>query len=350
LEGLRREIRWWASRLGGRRVLDTLYVGGGTPSILPPEILEECFSILDGAFERPDFCEATVEANPGTLTESLLDRLEAHRVNRISLGVQSLDEGELRLLGRIHDGATAWASAEAVRRRGIKLNCDLMFALPSQGLRSWARTLEGVLALEPDHISTYQLTVEPGTEFDRADPELPEGYPFYRYAQWRLRRAGFLQYEIAAFARVGVSDSGGFPRARVCRHNLAYWEGREVLGVGPAAWGFLAGVRYGNRRTLADWAGRLAEGRGPVGGIDRLGDSARAREMAILATRTCFGLRPAVQSRRHGGDGLRRLLSRLGAFPPDWVEFAPGSVRLSPRGMRMANQVWTEMVRSVEEG
>ncbi len=213
------------------RPLESIFIGGGTPSLFSPAAIG---ALLDGVAARlalADDIEITLEANPGTAEAARFAGYRAAGVNRLSLGIQSFDDRRLAALGRIHDAAQARAAVAMARRAGFdNLNLDLMFGLPDQDRAGALADLEQALALAPDHLSWYQLTLEPGTPFHRQPPPLPDDEQLWAIQQAgleRLARAGFLRYEISAFAL----------EERRCRHNLNYWRFGDYLGIGAGAHG-----------------------------------------------------------------------------------------------------------------
>ena len=210
---------------------DTFYLGGGTPSLLPAELLHP---IILAARPRPG-AEISLEANPGTLDSAALLALRRMGINRLSLGVQSARADELSLLGRLHDFPAVTDAVRWARTAGFdNINLDLIYGLPAQKTEHWQQTLDAALALSPEHLSLYALTIEPGTPLARQldQGQLPAPDPdhaadLYEIARDQLAAAGYQQYEISNWARPG----------RQCRHNLAYWRNAPYLGVGAGAWG-----------------------------------------------------------------------------------------------------------------
>ncbi|HJP99654.1 MAG TPA: radical SAM family heme chaperone HemW [Rhodanobacteraceae bacterium] len=236
-----------------RRPLESIFFGGGTPSLMPPDAIA---AILDGVAKRlplPGNCEVTLETNPGTVEHGRFDGYRNAGVNRISFGVQSFDDGKLRALGRIHSAAEAETAVKLAQDAGFdNINLDLMYALPDQQMEEALADVERAIALDPAHISHYQLTLEPGTPFARRPPTLPghdAAWDMQEACEKGLADAGYAQYEVSAYARPG----------RRCRHNVNYWEFGDYLGIGAGAHGKITGP------GIQDEAERLRD----AGGIAR---------------------------------------------------------------------------------
>lgn len=216
-----------------RRPLSSLYLGGGTPSLLPGATLHR---LLEGVRARTDLesgVEITLEANPGTLDQRRLDAYRRAGVNRLSIGAQTLSSAHLSALGRIHGPEEVRRTLRMARDSGFqRINLDMMFALPGQDLVGAAEDLQALLDLEPDHLSYYQLTLEPNTWFHTHPPIVPDAdlaAEMAEQGQSQLVRAGYGQYEVSAFAKAG----------QACRHNLNYWRFGDYLGIGAGAHGKL---------------------------------------------------------------------------------------------------------------
>ena len=211
----------------GRRIC-SVFIGGGTPSLLSTGALETLLSDLRALLPLEADCEITLEANPGTGEAARFKAYRAAGVNRLSLGIQSLNDGQLQRLGRIHDSAQAIRAIEAARHAFDNFNLDLMYGLPQQSLADAQRDVERALSFEPPHLSLYQLTLEPNTVFAKHPPSLPDEDTLGAMSEWieaRTAAAGFDHYEVSAYARPG----------RRCRHNVNYWEFGDYLGVGAGA-------------------------------------------------------------------------------------------------------------------
>ena len=302
--------------------LRTIYIGGGTPSVLTLAQWRKLAGIICANFDLSEVSEATCEANPNSLTPELVYFLKENNFTRISLGVQSLNDGELMILGRVHNSRQAVRAMELVKSSGLRLSCDLIFAVPGQNLRSWAESLRCVMTYA-GHISTYQLTLEPDTplaKFYNNEDLNTAGYKFYRYAQYFLPRKGWRQYEISSFAQDGQE----------CRHNIAYWNQENVIALGPSAVSYIDGVRLANPATLEEYLAGGGQER------EELSSHDRAVELAILSLRTKYGIKRK--------DLLPELENVIESMPPDLFVIDSEHIALTQKGMRLGNAIWSEML------
>lgn len=334
LDLLEKELAWWCVRIGKITPV-TCYIGGGTPTVLSAAQWTKLSGLLERFFDFSVCVEMTVEANPGSLKAEHLLIWRDWRITRVSLGVQSFDEAELSLLGRLHTPGQAYCAISASLVSGFSVSADFMFGLPHQTTRNWARTLKEAVRSGIGHISLYQLSLEPGTPWADMDrSRLPDGSEQYRWAQWYLPRRGFHQYEIANFARKSLES----------KHNLNYWNEGEYLGVGPGASGYLGGWRYKNTESLATYAAKLEAGVIPVIEGERLAPGRRVREAAVLALRTEEGINSERYEKEYGAAPLTEIIKILREMPPGLVEITEERVALTPKGMRVANRIWVELI------
>ncbi|NMJ41177.1 coproporphyrinogen III oxidase [Roseomonas sp. JC162] len=297
---LRRELAHEAARVG-RRPLASIFFGGGTPSLMSPDtaaaLIEDARRLFDPA---PDM-EVTLEANPTSVETSRLAAFRDAGVNRASLGVQSLDEAALRFLGRRHDVGQAIAALEAARAIFPRLSFDLIYARPGQAEAAWRAELRQALALAADHLSLYQLTIEPGTQFatlhGRGDFALPEGDDaarLYFATAEEAARFGLRSYEVSNYAKPGAES----------RHNLAYWRYGDYLGIGAGAHQrvLLEGRMIATRRHRApeEWAARVERGGHAAVEEEALAPADRAREALLMGLRLAEGIDPARIEARSG--------------------------------------------------
>ncbi len=269
-------------------VLTTLYLGGGTPSRLGAEGIERLFATLHQHIRLDAQAEVTLEANPEDVSAAAVAAWRRAGVNRVSLGVQSFNDRVLSWMHRVHDAGAALRAVETLRAGGIDaLSLDLIFAAPDMLERDWSDDITRLLALAPDHISLYGLTIEPHTplgrwrargEVEEAPEEVYENQ--FLESNERLRAAGFEHYEVSNFERP----------VRRARHNSAYWQNVPYLGIGPSAHGFDGSERRWNQAALASWESALSAGVDPVEGAETLTSQNREAEMVYLGLRTIDGL------------------------------------------------------------
>lgn len=259
VSALCREVNWIGRAAGRRLKFDTVYFGGGTPSLLSIEQLAQILQTISAVFHVQDSAEITLEANPGGLDAAYLAAIRRLGVTRLSLGAQSAHAGELALLGRRHDWAEVAVAVQAARSAGFSnVNIDLIYGVPGQTLATWRETLAQAVALAPEHMSLYGLGIEPGTPLYRRvatgklvalDDDLAAD--MYDYATGYLAEEGFDQYEISNWARPGY----------VCQHNLQYWRRLPYLGVGAGGYGFVEPVRYGTVDRPAEYVRLMSDPR-----------------------------------------------------------------------------------------
>lgn len=268
--------------------IDTLYLGGGTPSRLGGDGVARVLDLVRAHARLAPGAEVTIEANPEDVSADAARTWRAAGVNRLSLGVQSFDDRVLSWMHRVHDARAIGRAVDAVREAGIaNLSIDLIFALPESLGRDWERDVSLALALEPDHLSLYGLTIEPHTPLGRwrtrgAVAEAPdERYEReFLYARETLGAAGLEHYEVSNYARPGFES----------RHNSAYWSGVAYDALGPSAHGFDGDERWWNVSAYAEWRTKAMSGVLPEGGRERLDEEAREAERVYLGLRTRRGL------------------------------------------------------------
>jgi oxygen-independent coproporphyrinogen-3 oxidase len=321
--------------------LRSVYFGGGTPGLWRPDQLAR---VLDGA--RAAFgstpAEVTVEANPGEVTVEHLRALRQAGVDRLSLGVQSFDDGLLVRIGRNHDGRAPAGAVSAARAAGFeRLSCDLMYGLPGQSLEDWKRAVEAVLALAPDHVSAYALTIERGTPFgalDRAGrlprPEDELVSEMFVWGRQALAAAGFEHYEVSSYARPGQRAV----------HNGLYWSGGAYLGLGASAASFRPltdgrAWRFTNARATDSYLARAA--RAPAQVELRLSPDLE-NEALWLGLRTRDGVDRVAHAQRHGADPLaagQRAAAARRCVDAGWLEITAERLRLTDGGFLFADEV-----------
>ncbi len=297
---LRRELAWEAERLG-RRPLASIFFGGGTPSLMAPETVADLIADAASFFPPLPDVEITLEANPTSVEAGRFRGYRQAGVNRVSLGVQSLDPGDLARLGRQHSVAQAMTALDLAREIFPRLSFDLIYARPGQTMPAWRAELRAALGRAADHLSLYQLTIEPGTAYEalhrRGEIVLPDddtAAELYDATAEEAARFGLLPYEVSNYAAPGAES----------RHNLAYWRYRDYAGIGPGAHGrvtvgdtLLATRRH---RAPEPWAERVeAQGHGTTH-EDPVTPEERAREMLLMGLRLTEGIDPARFAARTG--------------------------------------------------
>lgn len=303
LKALSAEI---AAAEAGPLAFDTVYFGGGTPSILDPVEVEGIIDQLNSRFRLAGPVEVTLEANPGTVDSEKLKGFRSAGVNRINIGVQSFREENLRRLGRIHSAGQARDAVAAARRAGFEdVGLDLIYGLPGQTMGAWTMDIENALAYDPEHLACYMLSVEPGTalaedeRLGRFRPAAEEDTAeLFLATSERLARRGYRHYEISNFAR-GAASGGD---ARVSRHNSKYWAYAPYLGFGPAAHSFQPPRRFWNHRDVRRYIAELQAGRRPPGGEESLSVDQQMLEVVMLGLRTSAGIDRADFKARFGRD------------------------------------------------
>jgi len=269
------------------RPLHSIYIGGGTPTLLSPEQLTQLWHDVIAPFPRLPEVEITLEANPGTLTEEKLAVIAALPITRVSLGVQSFAADTLRILGRIHSPEEAESSVHALRAAGIRqVNMDLMYGLPEQTVAEWEATLRRAISLQPDHLSCYALILEEDTPLfrkiqagDYALPGEETVIAMLATTERLLTAAGLMPYEVSNAALPGAHS----------RHNLGYWLGRDYLGLGAAASSTVAGVRWRNIAEVSTYTTRCQEALPVVAYSERLSAPERLLERVMLGLRLYNG-------------------------------------------------------------
>lgn len=343
LPALEREIRL-AGASDGRPHVDTIFFGGGTPSLLPAAELAGLVSALCEAFDVAPDAEITVEMNPGTLTPAKLDVYREAGVTRASVGVQSFDDDELRSIGRVHDAEEARAAVRMLRAAGFdNVSLDLIAGLPHQSREVWRHNLDEALALEPDHLSLYLLELHPGTRLARdveagriARPDDDVAAEMYFAMVDRLAAAGFEHYEISNFARGGRRRS---------RHNEKYWTDAPYYGFGVSAHAYLDGERRANVRQIAAYAEAVERDGTGVAERTPIGAGERAAEAAFLGLRRLEGIDVAAFAERHGVELLEAYREGLEQFfDVGLVEVVDGRLRLTRSGLVLSNEVFQAFV------
>lgn len=326
------------NNLDAPRPVDTIFIGGGTPTHLGPKDLIRLLTLIRYWFPLSTGGEFSVEANPADLDQRRIQVLADQGVNRISLGVQAFDDRSLELLERDHRQADVERVWDLLRRYFENVSLDLIFGVPEQSLQTWQQTLQSAAALQPTHVSTYGLTYEKGTRFwtRRLKGELQSvgddlERDMYALSMDTWAKAGLEQYEISSFAQPGFR----------CRHNQIYWTGQGYWACGPGAVRYFNGRREANHRSVMTWMQRLKQGQSPTAESEDLSPEAQARELIVLGLRRREGIN-AAEFQAQTGFELRSL--EPGAWKKHlmtgFLEETPtGNIRLTRAGLFVADSV-----------
>jgi len=345
-KALLRELDTGASQTPGRTVT-SIFFGGGTPSLMDPATTAALIERVGRNWRVADDVEITLEANPGTVDAERFADIRAAGVNRLSMGLQSLDDAQLTFLGRRHDAAQGVKAVELARRIFPRISFDLIYARPGQGLEQWRRELEAAIAMAADHLSLYQLTIEPGTAFHPMAargafvmPDDDHAAALFELTQEVTEAAGLPAYEISNHAAPGAE----------CRHNLLYWRGDDFLGIGPGAHGRLtdeAGVTRAHRRHRAPeiWRNRVEQqGEGTEESV-ALAREERALELVMMGLRLTEGLSATGFRQRAGQEltsalrpeGLREMLDQY------FLNWNNEFLQTTPKGRLLLNSILQEL-------
>jgi oxygen-independent coproporphyrinogen-3 oxidase len=319
-------------------VLKTVYIGGGTPTTAPTLSLIRLLKTIRDMFRMAPDAELTIEANPGTVTTEMLTALCESGINRLSMGIQSFNDKELTLLGRIHDSSEALTSIAAARQAGIaNLSLDLIYGIPGQTLQSWAHSLSTAMEVSPEHISAYELTPEKGTplhelitagKLEKPDEETILG--MYSHAIDRFGEAGYEHYEISNFSKPG------FP----CRHNLNYWNRGQYLGIGAGAHSFIGDRRIRNTGNIRTYMELVSQGNLPEAEVLEISCVDAIKEIIFLGLRKTEGL--DIRGFREDLD--IDLLKSSGRLILEGLLISDGNhLMLTRKGIVLSNTVITQL-------
>lgn len=345
VEALCKEIKNY-KELTKEYALATIYFGGGTPSVLEVSLLEQLLAVIRQTFDAGMTEEITIEVNPGTVSPEKLKKYRELGINRLSIGVQSAKEEELKLLGRIHSFEEAKQTVLWAREAGFEnISMDLISALPGQSLTDYKENVEAILALHPEHISSYSLIVEEGTPFyeqyaegREREGDLPDeetDRAMYAYTKERLAEAGLERYEISNYAKPGYES----------KHNSSYWTGVEYLGVGLGASSLFTNARYHNETDLTAYMEEVEAGQDVRREIERLVLEEQMEEFMILGLRRMCGISRAEFQKRFGRPLETVYGSALHKLKKQGLLVAEGdAVALTELGIDVSNQVFMEFI------
>ncbi len=335
LRALEREVELWSERLQADGL--TLYFGGGTPSLTPPSAVARLIRRIDGAFPPRGDRELTLEANPEDVTATSLSAWCDAGINRISLGIQSFHDDELRPLGRAHGREGALRALELISGTELRLSLDLIAGLPGQTRERFDQSLDLALGSGAGHLSIYLLDLEERSALDRrvrqglvALPDEDEVVEMWLSARQRCQEAGIEPYEVSNYARPGEQS----------RHNRSYWDRTPYLGLGLGAHSFFGSTRLANPTVIGEYIVRLEEGRDPTVFEETIGSEEERHERLLLGLRQTRGMETSELVRLAGKGGIewkRRGLSE------GWLEERQGSIAFTPRGFLLSNDLLSEL-------
>jgi len=336
MDALLAEIEMYRGRFAG---FDTVYFGGGTPSVLNPEHLRTILGTLRENFSLSSDTERTVETNPADLNLPVLEAMLDMGINRLNIGIQSFDQKVLDVLGRRHSAEQADVAIEDARRAGFgNVGLDLIYGVPGQEVASWLDTLNRALSFGPEHLSCYQLTVEEGTPLGRRYargefivPEEELQYQFFMKTSEVLEEAGYVHYEVSNYAR-GMSFAS--------RHNQKYWDHSPYLGLGPSAHSFQDNQRWWNQRSVEAYVSAIRSGDLPIEGKEVLSAEQLQLEALYLGLRTKKGIHLKEYARRYQRDLLQEKRRLLMALQEDGlISIKNGHLSPTHSGLAMADSL-----------
>ena len=341
VKALCREIGAYGSQLGTEYTVDTVFLGGGTPSILPSYLTKSILSAVFDAFDVSTDAEVSMECNPATLTEEKLGVYQEAGINRLSLGVQSMDDGLLQVMGRAHSRQDVVETVELARKAGFdNLNLDLMFGIPGQSRRMWEETVRTVFAMNPEHLSFYSLELAEGTPFYRQvargilepTPQ-EEDRQMYHFLLRELQERGYDHYEISNSARPGYR----------CRHNLKYWDLSDYLGLGASAHSFLQGRRFASVSDARAYVQAVENGESPISWQHENSRQDSITDYTFTALRRREGIGKMDFAKRFGEEFWDVFAGREEEFRQfaqrGEAEEDEAGIRITEAGMDVANRI-----------
>ncbi len=320
-------------------VVTTIFLGGGTPSVLSGDQMTYIFDAVKNVFEVAEDAEITTEANPGTVSKEKLDAYRACGINRISFGLQSANNEDLKLLGRIHTYEEFLESYQLARECGFEnINVDLISAIPKQTLTTWEESLKKIITLNPEHISAYSLIIEEGTPFaklygegsegEKSLPSEEEEREIYKRTEELLNEAGYHRYEISNYAKP----------ERECKHNLGYWERKEYLGLGLGASSLVDNRRFHNTENMRDYLQQSNDLQAIRLDEEILDETDQLEEYVFLGMRKMEGIFLNEKLVQCYGDNIERMKKQ------GLVEIQDGYLKLTKEGIDVSNYVFAEIL------
>ncbi len=341
-DALKKEIELYYNTMR-YNIIDTIFIGGGTPSCVNQNYINEVLTLCKIKFNISESCEISIESNPGTLDIEKLNTYRSSGINRISIGLQAYQSKLLKYLGRRHSKEDFIASVELAKKAGfININADVIFGIPGQTMKDWAKTLKVLVGLDITHISAYSLKIEEGTRFGdmlengeltQVEDELDRN--MYHYAIDYLKENGFMQYELSNFAKEGYE----------CKHNLTYWKCVDYLGLGAGAHSLLEGERFSNKYTIEKYINAIEKGLKPVEERYQMEYSDRISEYMFLGLRLNQGVNNSEFKKLFDQDMFNVYEESFKELQhKKLIEICGESVSLTRLGLDLANQVFVKFV------
>lgn len=342
IKGYTLELKQWGPLLKGKDIV-SIYFGGGTPSLLGSQYIKDILNAIQ-SFQSFDGnkIEITLEANPENISLELMREYAESGINRASIGIQSLDDHQLKVLGRIHNASKAENSIFLTAEAGIEnISIDLMYDLPGQNLQTWEKTLKRVKQLPIQHLSLYNLVIEPHTVFYKQRQTLQKHLPseeislkMYEMAGKYLDEAGLKQYEISAFAKC----------EKISNHNVGYWTGRPFLGFGPSAFSYWEGKRFRNISNLNRYYQALEEGKSPIDFEEKLSTEASCRELLAIRLRLLSGVNLIEFTQQYGPLDRETLNTIEKLRRENYLKSDKDILQLTKKGILFYDTVATEII------
>ena len=328
------------------KIVDTVFIGGGTPSVLSENSIKSLTTCLKNSFNIADDAEFSIEVNPGTVTKEKAILYRSLGINRVSMGLQSVNDNELKMLGRIHTFDEFKSSYKALRDGGIEnINIDIMYALPNQKMEDLIKTVDSVCEFEPSHISAYCLKIEENTHFYKIRdtlslPDEDEQYNMYLTLCNRLEKMGYKQYEISNFAKKGSR----------CVHNLKYWLSCEYVAFGPSAHSFVDGVRYSYKKDIREYVGDIQNGQEPTKILEAEytpTEEEKIDEYVMLSMRLADGVNEGEFFSRFGISFIDRY-PKLKKYEKDgYIIHQNGKYAFTKKGFFVSNFILSDILENI---
>lgn len=343
LEDLKEEMKLYKKEIGDNEI-DTVFIGGGTPSILTKEEIKLLFDNIKSNFKLKNNAEITMECNPGTLTVNKLKVMKECGVNRLSIGLQAVQNNHLKYIGRIHTYEEFEENYNQAKNVGFEnINIDLMYALPNQKKEDWMESLEKVVKLNPTHISAYSLILEEGTElfnmYERNEFKLLDedaDIEMYEYTINYLKMNGYNQYEISNYAKEGFE----------CKHNILYWKCENYLGLGVSASGYLNNTRYNNISDLDEYNKLIHSGKKPIEWQEKLSIKDEIEESIFLGLRMNEGIKFKMFYEKYDFNFEEEYKNEINKLKNmNLIEIRDGVLKLTQKGREISNSIFVEFIK-----